>query len=84
MGRHNQSLEARRWSAALLSVLALLLAGTYSITAALGSAAGGRTNAATIETATTGARAKAEAAYNSAKGELDSLRPAAPRPSWNR
>ena len=31
-----KSLEARRWSAAAMSIVALLLAGSYSVTAALG------------------------------------------------
>jgi hypothetical protein len=73
-----RSLEARRWSAALISLLALVLAGTYSVTAALGSAAGGRTNAATQETAVTDVRAKAQAAYDTAKAELATLKPARP------
>src|SRR5438046_1321858 len=47
-----RSLEARRWSAALMALVALVLAGSYSVTAALGSAAGGRANAATAEAAT--------------------------------
>src|ERR1700694_5658438 len=59
-----KSLEARRWSAALMALAALLLAGGYSVTAALGSAAGERANAATAETATTDARTKAQAAYD--------------------
>jgi hypothetical protein len=33
-----RSLEAKRWSAATMSLLALVLAGSYSVTAALGSA----------------------------------------------
>src|SRR6476469_1158489 len=41
-----RSLDAGRWSAAVIAVAALLLAGSYSITAALGSAAGSRYNAA--------------------------------------
>jgi hypothetical protein len=41
------------------------------VTAALGSAAGGRANAAATETATTDARAKAQAAYDAAKADLD-------------
>jgi len=46
-----RSVEAKRWSAALISLVALLLSGTYSVTAALGSAAGGRANAAATEAA---------------------------------
>jgi hypothetical protein len=37
-----RSVDAKRWSAALISLVALVLAGAYSVTAALGSAAGGR------------------------------------------
>jgi hypothetical protein len=70
-----KSLEAKRWSAAALSLLALVLAGTYSVTAALGSAAGGRMNAATTETATTDDRKKAQDAYDVAKAELATLKP---------
>jgi len=73
-----RSVDARRWSAALISLVALTLSGAYSITAALGSASGGRTNAATIETATTDARTKAQAAYDAAKAELGGLKPARP------
>jgi hypothetical protein len=73
-----RSVEARRWSAALVSLLALVLAGTYSVTAAVGSAAGGRTNAATQETAVTDVRTKAQAAYDAAKAELATLKPSRP------
>jgi apolipoprotein N-acyltransferase len=70
-----RSIEGRRWSAALISLVALVLAGTYSITAALGSAAGGRMNAATTETATTDDRKKAQDAYDTAKAELAAVKP---------
>jgi hypothetical protein len=73
-----RSLEARRWSAALVALVALMLAGAYSVTAALGSAAGGRANAATHEAATTDARKKAQDAYDAAKAELATLKPARP------
>jgi hypothetical protein len=73
-----RSLEARRWSAAVVALVALVLAGTYSVTAALGSAAGGRANAATTETATADARKKAQDAYDTAKSELATLKPARP------
>ena len=73
-----RSVDARRWSAALISLVALALSGAYSMTAALGSASGGRINAATIETATTDARTKAQAAYDAAKAELDALTAAKP------
>src|SRR5436190_19817459 len=41
-----RSVDAKRYSAALIAVAAMLLSGVYSVTAALGSAAGGRANAA--------------------------------------
>ena len=44
-----RSIDGRRWSAALVAAAALILAGSYSITAALGSAAGSRYNAASAE-----------------------------------
>jgi hypothetical protein len=68
-----RSVEAKQWSAAAISLVALLLSGAYSVTAALGSAAGARASATATETATTVARAKAQAAYDSAKTELDAL-----------
>jgi hypothetical protein len=58
-----------------MALLALLLSGTYSLSAALGSAAGGRQNAATAETATTDARKRLQGAYDAAKAELDTLKP---------
>ena len=74
-----KSLEAKRYSAALISVVAMLLTGAYSLTAALGSAAGGRMNAAATETATTDARVKAQAAHDVARGEIDALATVKPR-----
>jgi len=61
-----RSVDAKRWSAALIALVAMLLSGAYSVTAALGSAAGGRANAAATETATTDARTKAQVAYDTA------------------
>ena len=63
-----RSVDAKRWSAALIALVAMLLSGAYSVTAALGSAAGGRANAAATETATTDARSKAQAAYDTRQG----------------
>ena len=65
----------RRWSAAMVALIALLLAGSYSVTAALGSAAGGRANAAISETAATDARTRAQVAYDAARSELATLKP---------
>src|SRR6202521_4610956 len=73
-----KSIEAKRWSAALICLVALALSGSYSVTAALGSAAGGRANAATTETATADTRKKAQDAYDAAKAELVALKPARP------
>ena len=41
-----RSLEAKRWSAALISLIALVLAGAYSVTAALSSAFSGQSSGA--------------------------------------
>jgi hypothetical protein len=68
-----RSLNDRQWSQAGVMAIALLLSGSYSITAALGSASGGRTNAAAQEQTVTDQRAKAQAAWESAKRELDAL-----------
>jgi hypothetical protein len=70
-----KSLEAKRWSAAALSLFAVVLAGSYSVTAALGSAAGGRMDAAAQEKDTTGTRKRAQDAYDTAKAELATLKP---------
>jgi hypothetical protein len=56
-----------------MALVALLLSGSYSVTAALGSAAGGRMNAATAETDNANTRAKAQAAYDLAKAELAAM-----------
>ena len=73
-----RSVESRRWSAGVIAIVALSLSGAYSVMAALGSASGGRANAATVETAVTDARTKAQAAYDAAKTELDALAAAKP------
>jgi hypothetical protein len=70
-----RSVETRRWFAAVMACLALLLSGTYSVTAALGSVAGGRQNATTTEAATADARKRLQGAYDAAKAELDALKP---------
>jgi hypothetical protein len=48
-------------------------------TAALGSAAGGRANAAATETAAADARKRAQAAYAAATAELEALKPSRPQ-----
>ena len=54
-------------------LMALLITGAYSVSAALGSAMGGRTNAAAEERSIADSRQKAQDAYVSAKSELDRL-----------
>ncbi len=71
-----RSLDAKQWSRALIVLVALILTGAYSISAALGSAMGGRANAAAEERSITDARTKAQEAYDRAKAELDRLAPA--------
>jgi hypothetical protein len=67
------SLDHRRWSRAAMAFVALLLTGTYSVTAALGSAMGGRANAA-IEAKDAGDRkTRAQATFDAAKAELELL-----------
>ena len=70
------SLDRRQWARALLVLIALLVTGTYSVSAALGSAMGGRANAAIEEKETTDKRTKAQACYDAAKTELATLKPA--------
>jgi hypothetical protein len=72
------SIESRSWSRVLATLFALLLTGSYSITAALGSASGGRTNAAMAEHAITEQRTKLQTSYDAAKAELDGLKPSRP------
>jgi hypothetical protein len=61
-----------------MAFMALVLSATYSITAALGSAAGARANAATAEHAASDARRKAQATYDGARADLDALAGARP------
>jgi hypothetical protein len=72
------SIERRNWSRVVAAFLALLLTGSYSITAALGSASGGRTNAAIAEQTITDQRSKLQASYDAARAELALLRPTRP------
>lgn len=73
-----RSLDAKQWSRALIVLLGLLLTGTYSVTAALGSAMGGRTVVAAEQTAISDARSKATSAYEAAHSELSGLASARP------
>jgi hypothetical protein len=58
-----------------MAFLALLLTGSYSVTAALGSAMGGRADAERSEQASVDARTRARAAYAAAKSDLAKLAP---------
>jgi hypothetical protein len=68
----------RSLSGAAVALVALLLSGAYSISAALGSAGAGRMDATAQETATTGNRQRAQASYDAAKAELATLKSARP------
>jgi hypothetical protein len=70
------SLDRKQWARAAMVLVALVVTGTYSVSAAVGSAMGGRLNAANVERDTTDARKKAQASYDGAKAELDTLKPA--------
>src|SRR6476620_3591519 len=72
------STDRKQWSRAVMAFVALLLTGTYSVSAALGSAMGGRANAAIEQQDKSDNRAKVQAAYDSAKNELTSIKPARP------
>ena len=67
------SLDRRQWARAVMVLIALIITGTYSIVAALGSASGGRTNAAAEEQSITDQRARAQTTWDSAKRELERL-----------
>ena len=71
---------ASKWSfsGAAIAFVALLLSGAYSISAALGSAGGGRLDAANQETASTAARQRAQRAYDAALADLAKLAPSRP------
>src|SRR5262245_6222834 len=71
---------ASNWSlfGTVVALIAMLLSGVYSISAALGSAGAGRMDAAMQETATTGTRQRAHAAYDAARTELAGLKFARP------
>jgi hypothetical protein len=58
-----------------MAFVALLLTGTYSVTAALGSAMGGRANAAIEQKDISDKRTKAQASYDAATAELTALKP---------
>ena len=70
--------DRKQWSRAAMAFVALLLTGTYSVSAALGSAMGGRASAAIEEQDTKARKAKAQAKWDAAKGELDQLNTSKP------
>src|SRR5262245_28709924 len=70
--------DRKQWSRATMAVIALLLTGTYSVTAALGSAMSGRTSAAIEEQDAKDRKAKVQAKWDAAKAELDQLNAAKP------
>ena len=72
------SLARRHWSAAALSLTALALTGTYSVTAALGSAAGTRMTAAIVEADSQDKRAFLQSQIATAQRELATLPSARP------
>jgi hypothetical protein len=73
-----RAIERRQWALLPMAFTALLLTGAYSVTAALGSASGGRANATIQEQSITDQRAKAQAAYDVATSELANIKPARP------
>jgi uncharacterized membrane protein len=72
------TLAGKRYTAAATALVAALVFGAYSVTAALGSASGGRMTAATEADEISQARARHQAAYDTAKGELEGLPNALP------
>lgn len=72
------SCDQRRWSRVPILLVALLVTGIYSVSAALGSASGGRSSAAAEEQSTTDTRKKAQKAYDDAQAELVALKPTRP------
>jgi hypothetical protein len=72
------TIDRRQWGKALAALCALLLCGSYSVIAALGSASGGRINAAIEERASSEQRSRAQAAYEQARAALAQLAPSRP------
>ncbi len=65
--------QRREWAQAVVITVALALSGAYSLSAALGSASGGRAAATATEQASTDTRAKAQSAWDAAKADLEKL-----------
>jgi hypothetical protein len=70
-----KAVERRRWALVPMSAAALVLTGAYSVTAALGSASGGRANASATEQLMTEQRTRAQTSYAAARAELTTLKP---------
>jgi uncharacterized membrane protein len=70
-----KAVERRRWALVPMSAAALVLTGAYSVTAALGSASGGRANASATEQLITEQRTRAQTSYAAARAELTTLKP---------
>jgi hypothetical protein len=68
-----QCLDRREWARAMMVLAALIVTGSYSVTAALGSVMGGRANAAIEEKDLADKRAKAQTAYDNAKAEMEAI-----------
>ena len=71
-------LDNKQWSRAIMVLVALLITGGYSVSAALGSAMGGRANAAMAQKDAADRKTKAQASWDTAKAELDRLMDAKP------
>jgi hypothetical protein len=69
------TIDRRQWGKAIASVFALTICASYSITAALGSAAGSRYNAASAEQSAADTRKRAQAGYDAAQAELAKIEP---------
>jgi hypothetical protein len=65
--------DTKQWPRAVIVAIALLITGTYSVSAALGSAMGGRTNAESAETTATNDRKRSQADYDKTEKELAKL-----------
>jgi hypothetical protein len=77
------SIDRRQWMRATMALIALVITGTYSVSAALGSAMGGRTSAAIEAKDAQDRKAKAQAAWEAARQELDQLAIAKPATELN-
>jgi hypothetical protein len=73
-----RSMDAKHWSRAVMVLVALLITGGYSVSAALGSAMGGRASAVLEAKDIEARKAKAQATWEAAKAELDALTTAKP------